>query len=338
MHSITIAVAFAIAVTGCAPPLRPAPLPPIEPANLMSAEDYSTRVGGLRATLARNGVELDTIPVIRTCATDHGPQDKCIRCEVASRSDTANVDPEMIDGVAIAFGMYPTTMIAAAKLEHVALCRTIRYEGKESESGPPQGGPLAQGGFGPQDADRNRSAGSGPAGVAVIGDHRLLVSIEHFVGKRHDLYDFFTIEEVVHHELFHLLDHETLGERAEHDPQWQALNPRGFEYRDPSTAQDRPRGFVDGYATTNETEDRASVFEFLLGHPTKLCELAQADPVVAAKTAVVWERVARIVGDPFLHSHAPCVGWLRSSTMLPKQLGPAPPEGPARRSILGKMR
>jgi len=31
---------------------------------------------------------------------------------------------------------------------------------------PPQGGPLAQGGFGPQDADRNRSTGSGP-GVVV---------------------------------------------------------------------------------------------------------------------------------------------------------------------------
>ncbi len=30
-------------------------------------------------------------------------------------------------------------------------------------NGPPQGGPLARGGFGPQDADRNRSVGSGPA-------------------------------------------------------------------------------------------------------------------------------------------------------------------------------
>ncbi|MBS1124390.1 MAG: tRNA (guanine-N1)-methyltransferase [Deltaproteobacteria bacterium] len=39
--------------------------------------------------------------------------------------------------------------------------------------GPPQGGPLAHGGFGPQDADRNRSTGSGPAGAAgVVGRAR----------------------------------------------------------------------------------------------------------------------------------------------------------------------
>ncbi len=320
MRSIAITVAFAM---GCAPPLHPKELPAIEPANLISAETYTARIADLRATLARNGVELDTEPVIRHCAP-HAGKTQCLRCDVASRSDTANVDPEMIDGIAIAFARYPDRMIAATKLRHVALCRKIRYENEDPDSGP--------------------------AGVAITSDHRLLVSIEHFIGKPHDAYDYFTIEQVVHHELFHLLEFDLLGERMmTDDAEWHALNPPGFQYRDPATADARPAGFVNIYATTNEAEDRASVFEYVMGQPTKLCTLAQTDRLVMAKTTTVWNRVVKLMGSKLLERDAPCLAALRSGKQ-PKQIGPQPkppddPEKPTlrpsrrpRKSLVGKMR
>jgi len=319
MRSAAVAAAFGIA---CATPFRPAELPPIEPGNLMDGETFAKRIAGLRATLARSSVAIDQQQVLRTCGSHH-QHDRCLRCEVAGRADTGGVDPEMIDGVAIAFARYPTSVLAAAKLEHVALCRTIRVEGRPDE---------------------------GPAGVAVVGEQRLFLSIEHFVGKPHNLYDYFTIEQVVHHELFHLFDHATLGEAVNADREWDALNPPGFAYRDPAPERaERPAGFVNSYSTTSSVEDRASVFEYLMGQPTRLCEIAAADPIVAAKTAVVWNRFEQATGAEFLHRHAPCVGWIDqqagTQARLPKQHGPRPPDpdkpslGPApRKSILGKMR
>ena len=320
MRGAAVVVVCGIA---CGAPFRPAALPDIEPANLIDGETYTTRIAGLRATLARSNVEIDTQALIETCASG---EDRCVRCEVAGRRDTSGVDPEMIDGVALAFARYPTSVLAAAKLAHVALCRTIRSKG----------GPHEQ-----------------PAGVAILHDQRLLISIEHFIGKPHNIYDYFTIEQVVHHELFHLFDHATLGEAVDADREWEMLNPPGFAYRDPAPERDeRPAGFVNHYATTNAREDRASVFEYLMGQPKRLCEIAEADPIVAAKTAVVWNRIVDVMGEERMHRYAPCIGWIEQragkQAKLPKQYGPRPVDpyaadkpvlGPPRpKSLLGKMR
>ncbi|MDB4961903.1 MAG: hypothetical protein JWP01_1902 [Myxococcales bacterium] len=271
---------------GCGATRAP-PQPVREPSNLIDGETYATRIAGLRATLARNQVAIDTQPVIETCAGDHypgGARSRCVRCEVASRENTGGVDPTLIDGVAIAFGLYPPALIKASGLAHVALCRTIRIQGEPDERAP--------------------------AGIAISGQHRLLISVEHFVDGA-TISEDFTIEQVVHHEVFHLFDHATSGTSAGTDRAWAALNPRGFEYKDPAAAEGaRPTGFVNPYATTNEREDRASVFEYLLGQPTKLCEIAKVDPAVAAKTTAVWKRVAKVVGDKLLRQHAPCVDWI----------------------------
>ena len=289
-------------------------VPPATLPALTDGDTYTRLISGLRATLARSKVEIDTQPVIESCS-GHG---KCVRCDVAGRADTAEIDPEMIDGVAIAFARYPTTMLAAAQLEHVALCRKIRFADDDSD---------------------------GTAGVAILEDHRLLVSIEHFVGKPHNIYAYFTIEEVVHHELFHLFDYATQAASFRTDHAWEALDPAGFEYRDPAVRSvERPAGFVNSYATTDEAEDRASVFEYLMGQPARLCEIAHDDPIVAAKTAVVWKRVAKVTGDALLHRHAPCVDWIdRKRTKPVKPTKPAHPTPPGLRprppiSIVGKMR
>ncbi|MBL0217127.1 MAG: hypothetical protein IPQ07_25040 [Myxococcales bacterium] len=282
-----VPVVFGIGIgIGCGA-VGPPAAPPREPTNLIDAEAFATKIAGLRATLARHRVEIDTAPVIDSCAADayrDSLKNRCVRCEVATRANTGGVDPELIDGVAIAFALYPPALLAATKLEHVALCRTIRIQGEPDERAP--------------------------AGVAILDQHRVLISVEQFV-EGAPLYQDFTIEQVVHHEVFHLFDHATSGERAYDDREWHALNPAGFEYRDPAVRDEqRPAGFVNTYGTTNELEDRATVFEYLLGQPTRLCEIAHLDPAVAAKTTTVWKRIARVTGDKLLRQHAPCVDWI----------------------------
>ncbi len=294
-------IAFAL---GCAPTMPPAPP---APTNLIDDSVFGAKIAGLRATLARHAVDIDTAPpVIDTCSAERyheGDRAGCVRCEVATAANTAGVDPELIDGVSIAFGAYPPVLIQAAGLEHVALCRTIRIIG-EGDAHP-------------------------PAGVAVVDQHRLLISIEQFV-EGAPAYRDFSVQQVVHHEVFHLFDAATAPDVFRTtDRVWHGMNPRGFEYHDPAIRTEaRPTGFVNHYATTNEKEDRATVFEYLLGQPAVLCEIAHRDPAVAAKATAVWKRVAKVTGDQLLRLHAPCVDWLGGTkkpaavNKRPKRTGP----------------
>src|SRR5262245_40601823 len=268
-----------VVLAGCAPP-RP-PEPPRSEVDVIDPATFASKIGGLRATLARSHVELHREPVLRA---GRGPDTLgCVRRDVATRADTAGVDPDMIDAVSIAFAHYPSKVLEAAHLEHVALCRQIRYEARDEDTNP--------------------------AGLAVLGDHRILISIEHFATAR--VRDGFTIEQVVHHELFHALDYVALPGHFHGDDEWRALNPPGFSYRDPAPRDGRPAGFVDAYATTNEMEDRASTFEYLIGQPAKLCDIAKGDPVLRGKVAVVWRRFAILAGEDLLRQTAPCVDWIK---------------------------
>ncbi len=253
---------------------------------------FATRVATLRATLARSHVDLDSVPVISTCGDHHGIED-CYRCEIAR--DEAGVDPDMVDAVAIAFAHYPSSVLAAAHLAHVSLCKSIHFDHAHGDQ-------------------------PDPAGLASYGDARLMISIDG--GYRGE----FSIEQVVHHEIFHLIDRATNGEKVNSDTAWHALNPPRFAYRDPAPVGHRPPGFVNSYATTNELEDRATVFEYMMGQPDALCALAAADPLVAAKAKLVRDRVAKLLGDQRLPHCA---------RKPPKKVVPLAPRPP---SILGRMR
>jgi hypothetical protein len=280
---------------------QPAQQPQYSQASLMSSEEFASRVSGLRATLARSGVAIDTQAVIDSCEGEHRSA-KCVRCEVASRENTGGVDPELIDAAAIAFALYPPKLVAATGVKHLALCRTIRILGSTERA---------------------------PAGVALSSDHRVMISVEQWV-EGAPLYRDDSIGQVVHHEMFHLFDHETSGATVYADREWAALNPPGFAYRDPAVDADaRPSGFVNKYATTNELEDRATVFEYLLGQPAVLCEIAARDKAVAAKIKTVWKRIAKVTGEKLLRQHASCVESIgkpppkpnkRSKTRRPIQL------------------
>lgn len=279
------------------------PPPPAPPVTLVDDSVFGAKIAALRATLGRHGVDIDIVPpVIDSCAPGraHDGERGCVRCELATRANTAGVDPDLIDGVSIAFGAYPPVLIQTTKLEHVALCRTIRIIGTE---------------------ERDQ-----PAGVAIADQHRLMISIEQFVDGA-PAYRDFSVQQVVHHEVFHLFDEATAPELfATTDTSWHALNPRGFAYHDPAIhTESRPRGFVNDYATTNEKEDRATVFEFLFGQPAVLCEIGHADPTVAAKVTAVWKRIAKVGGAQLLRQHAPCVDWVGAKPPTrkpPKRPGP----------------
>jgi hypothetical protein len=242
----------------------------------------------LRATLARNAIALDAGGTIGTCERpDESPS--CVRCEVATGMD--GIDPDLVDRVAIAIAMYPPKFFAAAKIEHFALCRQLRLERADA------------------------TADDHPHGLADPNTRRLMVSVEAFVDRDPGTY---SIEQIVHHELFHLFD-----EARDEDTEWRGLKPPGFEYRDPARlTSDRPPGFVSNYATTNEREDRACVYEYLMSHADRLCEYANTDPILAAKTTLVWRRVAAVTTDAFMRRQAGCVDWV--------EIGPKPAPRPTR--------
>ena len=237
--------------------------------------DFVASSKRLRATLARDNIVLDTVPVMRTCEVPTADRD-CARCDVVTVLD--QIEPELIDAMALAFARYPTSMRKAARLEHVAFCRAIVYE---------------------QGSDH------GPAGLADPAEHRVYISVEYFRTPHSG----FTISDAVHHEVFHLLDFATLlGARATEDTEWRKLNAPGVAYRGKhdETETQRPAGFVNAYALTNEVEDRASTFEYLMVRPEELCDMAERDPVLANKVRLVYERVMRVDGADKLGIRAPC--------------------------------
>lgn len=114
----------------------------------------------------------------------------------------------------------------------------------------------------------------------------------------------------LHHELFHLIDHQDDGEVAPDHP-WRKLNRPGFLYTynkdvpcDPITASSgvEVAGFVNAYATTGVEEDKAVTFANMMVFFDKVEERAARDPIVMAKM----ERIRRVtrgfcpaLGDAF---------------------------------------
>lgn len=272
-------VRFAVAalIVGCSRP-PPPPVPAADPAFTAASER-------LRATLARDGIELDTSPVINTCDVPRSDRN-CARCEVATELD--KIDPELVDQMAIAFARWPSSVRKLARLEHVAFCKTITYEGKDH----------------------------GPAGLADPNTHRVFISVEYFRGAGTS----FSIEATVHHEVFHLLDFETQGARWTADREWYKLNPSGFAYRDPSIDIERRAGFVNGYASTDEMEDRASTFEYLMVRPDEVCSMSNKDPIVARKVRLVKQRLLRVPGADKLGITTKCAPAKRKKRALDMQL------------------
>lgn len=275
----------AVAGIACARP-DPVSAPHVVPG--MTNDELDARLVGLRATLARSNIALDDAPHVESCKTAHLGS-RCVRCNVARRDNTVGIEPSLIDSAAIAFAMYPPELLAATGVRHVALCRSIDVPADEMAA----------------------------AGIALLDQQRILVN----VGSFESAAEGFTIDRVIHHELFHLLDYN--GDHFREDAEWLALNPKSFAYEDPDMlyrARDlpdaRPPGFVRAYATQNEAEDRASTFDLLFARPAELCEIAAKDPIVAKKVALLKKRVRKVAGP------SPLVARCAKPTPVRRRTGP----------------
>lgn len=271
---------FVVVILGCSTPQRMTRREPVWPV----VASYTSTMVEVRTTLGRAliGVEVKGIDrELRTspCDDPGSTLHACAHCELADAADVA--DLAMLEAIKTAADRYPTSVLDASKIQHVALCRKLYEE--------------------PNDA---------LAGTVDLDNHRLFLSLDQFLGKRYDPQRSTTVEDIFHHELYHLLEFELMRDVITDDAVWRAQNLAGFGYKKPADGAQRPFGFVNTYATTNDYEDRASVFQMLMARPDDLCALAQDDPIIRAKIRLLWERVAIVVGDEFLRGRAACVSWV----------------------------
>jgi hypothetical protein len=300
-------VALLLAIAGCVPP-PPPPAPPSWPTLEPTGGDdgtghaplegpaYNSRVIALRTTLGRAAIRLELRGKARVlrgsnCDAAEGArlQTGCPRCELAGEHDP--LDRAALDAITAAFDRYPAGALEETRVERVALCAKLDYE----------------------DLAERRTAGT-----VDLRDRRLLINVSPFFHRQYESAGSFTVEDIVHHELFHLFEHERMRAQYTDDPEWRLHNPPGFEYADPATADDRPHGFVNPYATTNEIEDRASVFQYLMARPDELCEIAKGDPIVRDKVALLRDRIEKLAGAGWLDARAACVDWIQPQ---PRPLG-----------------
>lgn len=275
-----VGVAFAIA---CGPP----PAAPWQPPPTFELDEtFHTRIADLRTTLGRAGIGLRTRgreDTYHSGGCRLGPVARarvgCTHCELAGEHE--RLDGAALEAITRAFDMYPTDALVTAKLDHVAVCRTITHDD----------------GIGPIH----------PAGTVDLQDRGLLISVAHFLDRTYAVHGELTAEEIAHHELFHLVEHVHMRELMSDDPEWEALRPAGFAYGVQPAGTTPPPGFINAYAMTNAVEDRASVFQYLMARPAEMCARAAGDRVLRAKAGIVWTRVARLLGDRFLRARAACL-------------------------------
>ncbi len=288
---LAMATAIAVVLGACAVPLPRSVLPSSFPSlQAPPVVTFESSIRALRSSLARAAIEIQVLEgdagrVIRTSPCASTEQLGCARCELVGRDD--DLDPEVLVAIVTAFERHPRSLFEAGRIEHVALCRSLSYE---------------------DDASRARRQ---LAGTVDLEARSLLLSLEAFAGRAYNPGASFTIEDTVHHELFHLLEHAITPRQMADDPEWRALNALGFHYG--GSEQAGVPGFVNPYATRSELEDRASVFQYLLARPDELCTLAEADPIIAEKALVVWHRVVAATGDAFLRVRAGCLQRVSSS-------------------------
>jgi hypothetical protein len=278
--SLALLVGCTVGGSGRLPPPAEPSWPTLEP----TGASYNSRVVALRTTLGRAAIRLemrgakDTIRT-STCTDEDARREQagCVRCDLADESD--RLDETALDAMRTAFDRYPASFLVASHIENVALCKHIEYEDIVREFGT--------------------------AGTVDYKQRRLFISIEPFVGRAYDDGGAFTVEDIVHHELFHLIEFVHMHSEMD-DPEWRLENPLGFGYGAVTPRDPRPAGFVNPYAATNEIEDRVSTFQYLMARPAEMCDLAKTDATVKAKAKLIWSRVAKLDGDAWLRARALC--------------------------------
>lgn len=70
------------------------------------------------------------------------------------------------------------------------------------------------------------------------------------------------LADILHHELFHMIESARIADLSTHDQEWESANPIGFSYGTvPSSSEAgkaRPAGFVRRYAARSRRGDRVA--------------------------------------------------------------------------------
>jgi hypothetical protein len=299
------AAAFALLLAGCLrPPPDAGPPPsyptleldrPVDP-NPMDLADLKSIAGAAQITL-----EIGPGPILRThsCDADAAGADaasardapRCYQCTLA----VFDPDPEpgptphpleaSLRTLATTLLSYPHSFLRAARIEKIALCRKLVDAAKDAASDPASG-----------------PAPEHIAGLAEGAARRLMVNLDHR--------DLAHADATLHHEIFHLFDQATApGGDHQRDPAWERQNPRGFRYGDPAAASSAA-GFVNDYARTSAAEDKASVFEYVMGSPDELCARGADDPRLLDKARLLLASIDAALPPglgEFARRKAPCL-------------------------------
>ena len=273
---------------GCG--MNPPPKQTVFP-TLERGDTYNTRVANLRTTLARADITLrlagrDESFETASCDPNLTVGGACVRCELAG--ERTQMDGAVLEAATAAFARYPTSALSVAGIDHVAVCSEIVFTKSD-------------------EVDH-------PAGVADPVSRGLLLSVKHFLESAYHEAGDFTVDDIVHHEIYHLIENAHARALMTDDPEWEALNPLGFHYAAALYTEPRQAGFVSSYAMTHLAEDKASVYGHLMAHPDDLCEMAKTDQILRSKVGIVWRRAKAILGtDSVMRAAAPCVtvaGWI----------------------------
>lgn len=117
---------------------------------------------------------------------------------------------------------------------------------------------------------------------------------------------------VIHHELFHYID--WVDDYSYEDPVWAKFNVPGFKYgkggefeREWIQLDKHVRGFINHYSTSALEEDRAEVYQYLIGSPDEA--LNHKDEIVKKKANRIKEVLCKFdkdgIGNPdnYFFSH-----------------------------------
>jgi len=160
-------------------------------------------------------------------------------------------------------------------------------------------------------------AGQTRKAVPDLGSNILYFDVG--IGNHNDRYT----KKVIHHELFHFLDHKYSKDGLYKDSFWESLNPAGFSYGlggahsqdviileghtthrewqgsslpDSSGGTEAGRGFLNKYCRSGVEEDKAEVFAAMMLGFSTLVQDCEGDAVLEAKVAEMMKFISLI--DP----------------------------------------
>jgi hypothetical protein len=240
---------------------------------------HDAHVVALRTTLARAGIWLEmrsTDAVFQTCF-DVEKQTACVRCVLADDRDATDA---VLARITAELDRYPTELLKQAEIFTFLLCRRIDL-------------PFAK---------------AHPAGLSNTDTRRMMIDVSDP-----------ELEDNVHHEMFHMIESARIADLDRYDEQWQITNPINFSYEGrkdrPEFGHPRPQGFVRWYGMTSVSEDRATVYDYMMAKPDELCAIATSDPIVRSKAQIIWSRIIKYDGgDELMYSAAACVHTLARAT------------------------